>query len=130
MRFIYAQFGYRKCRTAANDNPQARQSAIKIPGFDGPFYVSPCGSVFKSDRELRGHLNPKGYRRVCIRQNGRDRNYYVHQLVALAFIGPRPEGFQVDHINFDVADNAVANLRYISAGENRIRRRCNKKGGW
>lgn len=127
MRFIYAQFRYRKCRTAANDNPQARQTAIPIPGFDGPFYASPCGKVFKRDRQLVGHVNAKGYRRVCIRQDGVDKNYYVHQLIALTFHGFRPEGYQIDHINYETGDNRAENLRYITADENRKRRRYNKR---
>src|SRR5690606_32157657 len=39
-------------------------------------------------------------------------------LVAAAFLGPRPEGSEVCHINGDPADNRVENLRYGSRSEN------------
>jgi hypothetical protein len=44
--------------------------------------------------------------------------YTVHRLVALHFLGPRPEGMTINHKNLDKCDNRVANLEYISFGEN------------
>lgn len=35
---------------------------------------------------------------------------YVHQLVLLTFVGPRPEGLQACHKNSDRADNRLSNL--------------------
>ena len=43
---------------------------------------------------------------------------HVHTLVALAFIGPRPEGKEVDHIDKDRANNYYKNLRYVTRKEN------------
>lgn len=41
-----------------------------------------------------------------------------HTIIALAFIGERPEGYDVDHINYDRSDNRYTNLRYLSKSEN------------
>ena len=41
-----------------------------------------------------------------------DRNALVHALVAEAFLGPRPEGQQVRHVNTDSRDNRATNLAY------------------
>lgn len=42
----------------------------------------------------------------------------VHRLVAEAFIGPRPDGHDVNHKNFDRTDNRTENLEYLSRREN------------
>jgi len=50
---------------------------------------------------------------------------YVHVLVAEAFLGPRPEGYQAHHKNGDRCDNRPENLTYVEAGEHirEVRRR-------
>lgn len=48
----------------------------------------------------------------------------VHNLVAEAFIGSRPQkGLKVDHINEDKLDNRPENLRWLSHPANTIRSR-------
>lgn len=43
---------------------------------------------------------------------------YVHSLVAAAFLGPRPEGYEVNHKDGDKTNNCVANLEYVTQSEN------------
>ncbi len=45
---------------------------------------------------------------------------YVHDLVALAWIGPKPAGVLVMHIDDNPANNSPANLRYGSKSENEL----------
>lgn len=52
---------------------------------------------------------------------------YVHVLVAEAFIGECPAGYEVDHIDGDESNNDVSNLEYVSRSENN--RRAYAKGG-
>ena len=43
----------------------------------------------------------------------------VHNLVAEAFIGPRPQkGFEVDHIDENKLNNSPENLRWLCHGQN------------
>lgn len=42
----------------------------------------------------------------------------IHQLVAEAFIGPRPSGHQVNHIDGDKKNNTAPNLEYLTPKEN------------
>lgn len=42
----------------------------------------------------------------------------VHQLVLEAFVGPRPDGHVVMHINDDTTDNRLSNLKYSTPQEN------------
>lgn len=89
------------------------------------FEVSSCGSVRSLDRvvhyetrppmKLRGKmlrpgLASTGYRSVSL--CGKSRN--VHELVAAAFIGPRPDGCVIDHIDADRTNNHFSNLRYVT----------------
>ena len=44
-------------------------------------------------------------------------------LMALTWIGSRPEGMEVDHLNGDMLDWSTDNLEYITPAENRKRAR-------
>lgn len=79
-------------------------------------------------RVMSGGINAHGYRQVSFRpdgKHGRHVGYTVHRMVALTFIGPRPEGHSVDHINRDRSDNRLVNLRYIAERDN-----CAQGGAW
>jgi len=52
------------------------------------------------------------------RQGVAQRSFYVHHLVAAAFIGPRPEGSEVCHGPGGFLDNRAVNLRYDTHHEN------------
>jgi hypothetical protein len=49
---------------------------------------------------------------------GRIERCYVHDLVLLAFVGPKPEGLEVCHGNDVKADNRLQNLRYDTRSAN------------
>ncbi len=38
---------------------------------------------------------------------------FVHTLVARAWLGPKPEGMQVDHFDRNSLNNSIENLRYV-----------------
>ena len=46
----------------------------------------------------------------------------VHAIVALAFIGPCPDGHEVNHKNFVKHDNRAENLEYVTRSENLLHR--------
>ena len=55
-----------------------------------------------------------------------------HKLVALTWIGPRPEGYEIDHINGDILNWSAENLEYVTPAENRKRAkilRCMREAG-
>jgi hypothetical protein len=98
----------------------------EIPGLEG-YEVSSHGRVrsyrTRGSRPIRLGVSPRalsiytgkgGYASVQIGRSPR----MVHQLVALAFIGPRPEGYEVDHIDGDRSNARAVNLRYLTRSEN------------
>lgn len=65
----------------------------------------------------QGHI--KGYPSVRLKTDTNPRKeYYVHALVLLAFVGPRPEGLQGRHLNGVKTDNRLKNLKYGTPLEN------------
>jgi hypothetical protein len=73
----------------------------------------------KTGRVLKHAITDRGYCKLSL---GRAWQGYVHQLVAEAFIGPRPtHEHDVDHKDFDRTNNAAANLRWLHKLTNRVR---------
>lgn len=99
-----------------------------IPGFEGAYQVSDLGRVWSLDRvvavgagsrRLRGQImavqqHPGGYRQVRLPGG----SLLVHRLVAAAFLGPCPTGYEVAHGDNDRTNNRLSNLAYATHGEN------------
>ena len=71
-------------------------------------------------RIIKQHRTPSDKRlRVPLRYAiGKGRFVAVHRVVAQAFLGPCPEGKEVNHIDGDVTNNSMANLEYLTRSEN------------
>lgn len=95
------------------------EMARPIPDFDG-YTVTPDGRVFSVliGKFLSQGLTAKGYPRVILRVNGKTVCRTVHSLVAAAFIGPRPSGLQIAHLDGNKTNNHFQNLAYVTAREN------------
>ena len=85
------------------------------------YEISNRGNVrFTDTKQLRKQgLNSYGY---CVLRvaydDGTRKTIAVHILVALAFLGERPPGHDVNHINGIKIDNRVENLEYVTRSEN------------
>lgn len=53
-----------------------------------------------------------GYPCVCMKRRGKYRVLIVHQLIAEAFLGPRPPGMFVCHNDGNPWNNRIENLRH------------------
>lgn len=59
-----------------------------------------------------GATRDKRYLIVCLRKDGKGHTRYVHDLVLLAFVGPKPDGLEACHYDDDKSNNVLSNLRY------------------
>lgn len=88
---------------------------------DWPAYeASSLGRVRRADshRVLKLNVNLKGYKIVGLSKNGKQSTVTVAKAVALAFLGPRPDGLQINHIDGVKTNNRPENLEYCTASYN------------
>jgi hypothetical protein len=85
---------------------------IPIEGYDN-YFVTDTGDVFEI-RKVPQHLTYNGYPSVALNRI----EFRVHCLVLLAFVGERPEGQVVRHLNDVKTDNRLHNLSYGTQSEN------------
>lgn len=102
-----------------------------IPGYEGYYQVSDHGQVRSLDRRC-AHMFLKGkmlkpchstrtlkYPHVVLSKTGESRRTLcLHKLVALTFIGPRPEGEEVRHLDGDKHNPVLSNLEYGTKAKN------------
>ena len=103
---------------------------------DVDLYLSKGGHVYSLTkfglRRMRVDMNKKsryGLKSCNGVNNGqtypyvtfRGRTYRIHIYMALAWIGPRPDGHEIDHINGNIDDWRLCNLQYVTSAKNRRR---------
>lgn len=119
-----------------------------VVGFEGLYKVSSLGRVIRLSKKSRNGtckfiLKPSlrkdydhfGYNYIkLIDYNGKYKSFFVHRLVANAFIANPNNYKEIDHINCNRKDNRVENLRWCNHSSNmlnpitRIKNSINKKG--
>lgn len=90
-----------------------------IPGFEN-FEISITGRI-QHYRRLRPRITTLkyGYPEITLSSPGkRRRTFYVHVLVAAAFLGPRPESMEINHKDGIKSNLRPSNLEYISHQDN------------
>lgn len=78
---------------------------------------TPQGYTLKKRKNGETHKY-YNYPRICLSLNKHEKCYCVHQLVAEAFLGVRPEQYTVNHIDGNPLNNCVWNLEYCTLREN------------
>lgn len=94
-----------------------------VPSIPG-YLVSNDGRIKHkfSDAPRKLQRGKHGYLWCNFRRDNRIFVRTVHSLVAEAFIGPRPDGAQVRHLDGDRTNNCAYNLAYGTAKENALDR--------
>ena len=93
--------------------------------FNENYEVSNLGNVRRKGKvdclKINYH-STGGYGRVSV-----GKIIAVHKIVAYTFLGERPNGLDINHIDGDKTNNSVANLQYVTRSEN-CRQACNEQG--
>lgn len=119
--------------------PKKNERWLDVPNYEGYYQASNSGQVRSVDRWvinsskggkalrhgklLHGGVNGR-YLYAQLRMSKSDPNYRpstqlaIHQIVAMTFFGPCPEGYVVCHVNDIGNDNRVENLYYGTPQDN------------
>lgn len=100
-----------------------------VPGYEGLYRVSDRGRVRSLDRtvwrgsrykvSLKGKILSTGRRTdKYITINLRGRTTTVHQLVMRVFVGPCPNGLEINHKDGKKWNNRLDNLEYVTKSYN------------
>jgi hypothetical protein len=83
----------------------------KIKGYES-YEISNKGEIRNSQGILKAQILGTGYKWVQLWRNGKGTRIPVHHLVATAFLGPRPKGMDVHHLDGNRTNNQSRNLKY------------------
>ena len=109
----------------------------EIKGYEGYYLISNMGRVKSQSRKIyndgikgenkfyiseekiiNGRIDPKGYLRVALCKDNKQKDYSIHRLVAIAFI-PNPNNKPcVNHKDGNKQNNNVENLEWCTYSEN------------
>lgn len=121
-----------------------------IKGYEGNYEISSSGRIkslrrtkhsakrgyyILQEKILKPVSNGRGYLGVMLTKNGKQKHYYIHRLVADAFLDNPNNYPQINHKNENKSDNSVENLEWCTAMYNnnygtareRIVASCGKK---
>lgn len=77
---------------------------------------------------VKGIVKKTGYVHVTRTDDNKVRTIRLHQIVAETFLGPKPDGAIVRHLNDNKQDNRVSNLAWGTQEENEADKRSNERG--
>lgn len=98
-----------------------------VPSYEGLYRASSDGVVYRVlksgfNKAVKGSKNRKGYLVVKLCRGADDqKSFTVHRVIAMTFLGDRPDGLVTDHIDGNRTNNSVDNLQYITNRENVIK---------
>ena len=90
-----------------------------IPNYEGLYQISDTGRIKSLKRNiiLKPSTN-KNYFKIILCKNGSKKTYFIHRLVAIAFISNPKNLLEVNHIDGNKLNNNVNNLEWCTRKEN------------
>lgn len=97
----------------------------KIKSLDFMYEINENGTILrniKSKKQIKifldKHHSKKGYYMAFITFKKKVRRLTIHNLVAECWLGERPKGYVIDHMDRNTENNHYSNLRYCTVSEN------------
>lgn len=112
-----------------NDSNNSELEFRKIKSLNNKYEVNANGTIFRNaenKKELKikldMHHSKSGYYTTFIHVNGRRPDSKIirvpiHKVVAECWLGEKPEGLEIDHIDRNSRNNDYKNLRYVTKSE-------------
>ena len=81
-------------------------------------------------RLMMPNINSTGYVRYKFYINGKQKHYFLHQLIVWIFIDPNydPKTQTIDHLDHNKLNNAINNLKVVSLSDNCKNKHSSKLG--
>ena len=109
--------------------PQANLEFRKIPSLKFLYEVNCDGTIFRNARSKRclkcrkqSHNSNTEHWVTTVNIGGKVRKVFIHKVVAESWLGAKPEGYEVDHIDRNSLNNHWTNLRYVTRSEQMLNR--------
>ena len=111
-----------------------QENWLPIPGYEGFYEASDLGRIRSVDRTISPKGGPtylckgkiistkfvENEKRVVINlwKENKQKQFRLHKLIMLTFVGPRPEGMDICHYDGNAQNNRLDNLRYDTRSAN------------
>lgn len=102
-----------------------------IVGYEGLYQVSDLGNIKslprnsnvkgnnrKTEKLLKPDVGKHGYKRVSLTKDAKTVRFFIHRLVAEAFIPNPNDKPHINHIDNNPSNNCVNNLEWVTPKEN------------
>lgn len=99
-----------------------------VPEYEGLYQISNLGNIkslsrrnknrINQEKLMKLKLNSSGYYQVWLCKNNKDKGFFVHRLVALAFISNENNFPEVNHIDTVKINNTTSNLEWCTHSYN------------
>lgn len=101
----------------------------KIPSLKFLYEVNCDGTKIRNARSKRclkcykqKHNSNTEYWCLTVNIGRKPHKVYIHKVVAECWLGKKPEGYEVDHIDRNSLNNHWTNLRYVTRSQQMINR--------
>lgn len=100
-----------------------------ILGYENEYAITEDGQVwsYKSNIFLKPLIDKDGYYKVALSQHSKYKQFFIHRLVAQAYIPNIDNKPTVDHIDGQITNNHVNNLRWATYQEQNLNENWQKK---
>lgn len=103
------------------------KTSVRFPKYD----ISSMGKIrHKVNRIIRKTFKSRCGASIHLKhENGKETYVLMHHEVMYAFVGDRPNGMLIDHLDGDTTNNNLSNLKYVTPRENNHNRKDQSKYG-